>query len=390
MEEASMQSAKRLCGIVGIAVMALGAGATRAATQSVFGVTPDGQVVKQYRLTNARGTEATVITLGATLRSLEVHNRNGKATDVVLGYDTLQEYLDGRWYFGATIGRYANRIANAEFAIDGNTYRLSANNGANSLHGGVKGFDRAVWVADGSDGSAADSVRLKYVSPDGEEGYPGRLTVWVTYSLTNANELKIRYQANSSATTIVNLTNHTYFNLGGAGDGEVLEERLMVAADTFTPVNGDLIPTGQIQPVADTDYDFRAPTELGSRLAAAGDPRVVASHGFDFNLVLRGHSPQLHYAATLQDPKTGIELRLDTTEPGLQLFTPHFPQDAIRGKGGKVYAGSGAVCLEPQHFPDSPHNRQFPSTVLRRGEVFRSESVYRFRTLPEVNQHNGP
>jgi aldose 1-epimerase len=390
MEEGGMQSAERLCGIVGIAVMALGAGATRAATQSVFGVTPDGQVVKQYRLTNARGTEAMVITLGATLRSLEVHDRNGKATDVVLGYDTLEEYLDGRWYLGATIGRYANRIANAEFAIDGNTYRLSANNGANSLHGGVKGFDRAVWVADGSDGSAADSVRLKYVSPDGEEGYPGRLTVWVTYALTNANELKIRYQANSSATTIVNLTNHTYFNLGGSGDGEVLQERLMVAADTFTPVNGDLIPTGQIQPVADTDYDFRAPTELGSRLAAAGDPRVVASHGFDFNLVLRGHSPQLHYAATLQDPKTGIELRLDTTEPGLQLFTPHFPQDAIRGKGGKVYAGSAAICLEPQHFPDSPHNRQFPSTVLRRGEVFRSESVYRFRALPEVNHHNGP
>ena len=384
-----MQSAERLCGIVGIVVVALGAGAARAATQSVFGVTPDGQVVKQYKLTNARGTEAMVITLGATLRSLEVHDRNGKATDVVLGYDTLQEYLDGGWYLGATIGRYANRIANAEFAIDGNTYRLSANNGANSLHGGVRGFNRAVWVADGSDSSAADSVRLKYVSPDGEEGYPGRLTVWVTYALTNANELKIRYQANSSATTIVNLTNHTYFNLGGAGDGEVLEERLMVAADAFTPVNGDLIPTGQTRPVANTDYDFRAPTELGSRLAAAGDPRVVASHGFDLNLVLRGHSPQLHYAATLQDPKTGIELRLDTTEPGLQLFTPHF-QDAIRGKGGKVYAGSGAICLEPQHFPDSPHNRQFPSTVLRRGEVFRSESVYRFRALAEVNHHNGP
>jgi aldose 1-epimerase len=315
-----MQSAERLCGIVGIAVIALGAGVTRAATQSVFGVTPDGQVVKQYRLTNARGTEALVITLGATLRSLEVRDRNGKATDVVL--------------------------------------------------------------ADGSDSSAADSVRLKYVSPDGEEGYPGRLTVWVTYALTNANELKIRYQANSSATTIVNLTNHSYFNLGGAGDGEVLQERLMVAADAFTPVNGDLIPTGQIRPVGDTDYDFCAPTELGSRLAAAGDPRVVASPGFDFNLVLRGHSPHLHYAATLQDPGTGIELRLDTTEPGLQLFTPHFPLDATRGKGGKVYAGSAAVCLEPQHFPDSPHNRQFPSTVLRRGEVFRSESVYHFRALP--------
>ncbi|MDP9011848.1 MAG: galactose mutarotase [Pseudomonadota bacterium] len=371
-----------LCGIAAIAAMALGAGLTRAATQSVFGMTPDGQVVKQYTLTNARGSKALVITLGATLRSLEVHDRNGKGIDVVLGYDTLEEYLDGRWYMGATVGRYANRIANAEFTIGGNTHRLSANNGANSLHGGVKGFNQAVWVAVGSQGSVPDSVRLKYVSPDGEEGYPGRLTVWVTYTLTNADELKIDYQAKSSATTVVNLTNHTYFNLGGAGDGEVLQERLLVAADAYTPANDDLIPTGQIRPVADTDYDFRAPAELGTRIATAGDPRVAASHGFDVNLVLRARGPRLHHAATLQDAKTGIELRLDTTEPGLQLFTPYFTQDAIRGKGGKGYAGSAAICLEPQHFPDSPHHRQFPSTVLRRGEIFRSESIYRFRALP--------
>lgn len=353
-----------------------------AAQQLVFGAMPDGQVVKQYQLTNKRGSRASVITLGAALRSLEVADREGKLTDVVLGYDTLQEYLDDRAYLGATIGRYANRIAKAEFTLDGNTYRLSPNNGANTLHGGIKGFNRVLWVVDARSGGATNSVRLKYVSPDGEEGYPGALTVWVTYTLTDNNELKIRYRARSSKTTVVNLTNHSYFNLGGAGFGDVLAERLKIDADAFTPSNPDQIPTGTIEAVAGTDYDFRAPKELGSRLATTGSPKPGASRSFDVNLVLRTRSARLHYAATVQDPKTGIELQLYTTEPALQLFTPLFTRGEIHGKEAKLYDGYAAVCLEPQHFPDSPHHPQFPSTVLRRGAEFTSESVYRFGTIP--------
>lgn len=352
-----------------------------AAQASKFGAMPDGEVVNEYRLTNQRGSRASVTTLGATLRALEVKDRDGQLTDVVLGYDTVREYLADRAYFGATIGRYANRIANAQFTLDGKTYHLSPNDGAGTLHGGIKGFNRVVWRANDGGGGSMNSVRLKYVSPDGEEGYPGKLTIWVTYTLTDDDELKIRYRAIASATTVVNFTNHSYFNLGGAGSGEVLAQRLQVDADAFTPMNGDKIPTGEIAAVAGTDYDFQAPSELGSHLATASSPQVTASHSFDMNLLLREHGSRLHYAATLQDPRTGIEMQLATTEPAVQLYTPRFPVGFLHGKNAKPYQGYAAVCLEPQHFPDSPHHPQFPSTVLRRGEVYTSESVYRFRTV---------
>jgi aldose 1-epimerase len=363
-----------LCAIALTAAILSVVDSTNAATESTFGAMPDGRIVKEYLLRNSRGSEASVIALGAAVRSLSVQDRVGRNTDVVLGYDTLKEYLDGRAYFGATIGRYANRIANAQFSLEGRTYRLIANNGAHSLHGGKDGFNRAIWSADEVSQS---SVRLKYVSPDGEEGYPGELTIWVTYALTDANELRIEYKATSSATTIVNFTNHSYFNLGGAGEGDVLRQRLHVAADSYTPLTADQIPTGQIAAVDGTDYDLRKPEEVGLHLKNAQGPTVTAAKGFDVNLVIRGRSNQLRHAATLQDPDTGIELRLLTTEPGLQLFTPNFSGRMV-GKGGKQYAGAAAVCLETQHFPDSPHHPAFPNTVLEAGETFRSVTIYRF------------
>jgi aldose 1-epimerase len=351
----------------------------QAMTESEFGVMPDGQVVRQYRLTNARGTEADILSLGATLRTLKVRDRNGRSIDVVLGYDTLQEYLDGRGYFGATVGRYANRIANAAFTLEGRTHRLAQNNGSHALHGGVRGFNRVLWEQDGTGGRGGDSVRLKYVSADGEEGYPGRLTVWVTYLLSADNALKIRYEATTSATTVINLTNHSYFNLGGAGEGDVLAQRLEVKADGYTPVGADSIPTGDVAPVQGTDFDFRAGAVLGERIQAARDERVVKARGYDINLVLRRRGAGLQYAASLREPRTGIEMQVYTSEPGLQLFTANFAAGR-RGKDGKTYMGAAAVCLETQHFPNSPNVAHFPGTVLAPGATFRSETVYRLRS----------
>jgi aldose 1-epimerase len=376
-----MPIGKRIKSFAGFVMATVLVNSASAMTVVQFGSMPDGRMVNEYILTNSRGSEASVIALGATLRALKVRDRKGAMRDVVLGYDTLQEYLEGPAYFGATIGRYANRIANGELTIDNTTYHLSTNSGPNSLHGGAHGFNKVLWSQDPGARMAKNSVRLEYVSADGEEGFPGELTVRVTYTLTDADELKIEYRAQTSSTTVVNFTNHSYFNLGGAGDGEVVNERLTLAADGYTPVGESGIPSGVIQSVAGSDYDFRAPVELGKRLAAATDSRVVAMHGFDSNFVLSDGEGRLRYAATLQDPASGLELTVYTTEPGLQLFTPDFPAHALKGKQGKYYGGRAAVCLETQHFPDSPHNPQFPTTLLRRGQTFHSESVYRFRTL---------
>jgi len=362
--------------LAGLLLGAVAAPVAQCASESPFGEMSDGRPVFQYTLRNRVGTEAQVLSLGATLRAVYLTDRSGKRLDVVLGYDTLKEYEAGRAYFGATIGRYANRIANAQLTIADKTYPLEANNGPHTLHGGQRGFNRALWVREG--GTADNSVRLKYVSPDGEEGFPGKLTVWVTYTLTAANELKISYEAKTSATTVVNLTNHSYFNLGGAGIGDISAERLSVQADAYTPVDEQGIPTGDVVSIDGTDFDLRALTTLGSRLQSARDPRVVKDRTFDQNWVLRDVGHGLRPVARLQDPATGLALDVLTTEPGLQLFTPRFPAGRLIGKGGRDYGGLAAVCLETQHFPDSPHHRNFPSTLLEPGHVFRSQTVYRF------------
>jgi aldose 1-epimerase len=364
----------------GVALCGLLAGAMAAplaecATTSQFGVLADGRPVYQYTLRNRSGTEAHVISLGATLRALTLRDRRGQLVDVVLGYDTLPEYVAGRGYLGATIGRYANRIANAELPLNGKTYRLVANNGAHTLHGGASGFSSGLWERNGGDG---ESVRLKFVSADGDQGFPGELTAWVTYTLTDANELKISYEARTPATTVVNFTNHSYFNLGGAGVGDVLAQTFAVRANAYTPADSQGIPTGEIASVSGTAFDFREPKTLGERLKAVRDPNASRQPGFDVNLVLTDVAQGLRPAARLQDPTTGLRLEVLTTEPGLQLFTPNFPRGFLTGKGGRDYGGAAALCFEPQHFPDSPHFAHFPTTVLEPGKVFRSETVYRF------------
>ena len=345
--------------------------------ESRFGTMPDGHTVEQYSLRNRSGSEATVMSLGATLRSLRLHDRHGHLIDVVLGYDSLPAYLNGGSYFGATIGRYANRIAHAEFTLDGKTYHLPANNGENTLHGGTAGFNRGLWERVGT--TSGNSIRLKYVSADGDQGFPGQLTVWVTYTLTDTDELKISYEARTSAPTILNLTNHSYFNLGGAGAGDVSQERITVQASSYTPVDSANIPTGDIESVNGTDFDFRAAKSLGEHLQSASDPAVVKSQGYDINLVLDGGA-RLRKVALVQDPGSGLSMEVSTTEPGMQLYTPNFPPGKVVGKERKDYGGHAAICLETEHFPDSPHRPQFPSTVLRPGQTLRSETIYKFST----------
>jgi len=342
-----------------------------------FGTMPDGHSVALYALRNRAGSEATVISLGATLQSLRLHDREGHPIDVVLGYDSLAEYLNGGSYFGATIGRYANRIAHAEFSLDGKTHHLPANNGENTLHGGTAGFNRGLWHRVGP--TSGNSIQLKYVSADGDQGFPGQLTVRVTYTLTDADELKISYEARTTAPTIVNLTNHSYFNLAGAGMGDVSQERITIQASAYTPVDAANIPTGDIESVQGTDFDFRAAKSLGEHLQSASDPSVVKSQVYDINLVLDGGA-RLRKVALVQDPGSGLSMEVSTTEPGMQLYTPNFTRGRLIGKGSRGYVGYGAICLEAEHFPDSPHRPGFPSTVLRPGQTFRSETIYKFST----------
>jgi aldose 1-epimerase len=369
--------APALCAQATLMIWLSTTGLAQGAAESRFGTMPDGHTVEQYSLRNRAGSEATVMSLGATLQSLRLHDRDGHLIDVVLGYDSLAEYLNGGSYFGATIGRYANRIAHAEFSLDGKTYHLPANNGENTLHGGTAGFNRGLWNRVGP--TSRNSIRLKYVSADGDQGFPGRLTVWVTYTLTDADELKISYQARTSAPTIVNLTNHSYFNLGGAGIGDVSQERITVQASSYTPVDAANIPTGDIESVGGTDFDFRTGKSLGEHLQSASDPAIVKSQVYDINLVLDGGA-RLRRVALVQDPRSGLSMEVSTTEPGVQLYAPNFTRGRLTGKGSQAYVGHGAICLETEHFPDSPHRPRFPSTVLRPGQTLRSETIYKFST----------
>ncbi len=346
--------------------------------KQAFGKTDEGQQADLYVLTNKNGVEVAITNYGGTVVSLKVPDRKGKVEDVVLGYDDAGGYATGKNYLGATIGRYGNRIAHGKFSLNGVAYTLAKNNGENSLHGGVRGFGQRMWTAKDVSGATGQALELTYLSKDGEEGYPGNLSVKVIYTLTDHNELKIEYSATTDKDTVVNLTNHAYFNLAGQGNGDILQHELMIHADRFTPVDAGLIPTGELKAVKGTPFDFQTPTAVGTRINQE-DEQLKLGKGYDHNWVLTGGKPgTLALAARLSEPKSGRILETWTTEPGIQFYTGNFLDGTIRGKEGKVYNFRSALCLETQHFPDSPNHPAFPSTVLKPGQHYRSTTVYKF------------
>jgi aldose 1-epimerase len=330
-------------------------------TKKHFG-TVDEQEVYLYTLRNERGLEVSITNYGGAVVSLKTADRNGSLADVVLGFETLEEYVRNPRYFGGLIGRHANRIGRGKFSLDGVEYQLTQNNGANHLHGGAKGFDKRVWATD-EIRDDTDNLRLEYFSRDGEEGYPGNLKAEVTYTLSADNELRTEYRATTDRATIVNLTNHSYFNLAGRGD--ILGHELTLHADGFTPVSDELIPTGEIKSVENTRMDFR-------------ESRPIAAGGYDHNFALEDYDRSLRPAARLYEPISGRVMEILTTEPGIQFYSGNFLDGSLTGKGGVVYYQYTGLCLEPQHFPDAPNHPNFPSTVLRPGEVYKHVSVYRF------------
>lgn len=343
--------------------------------RSPFGVLPSGDSVHVYTLTNTSGIEMKVIDYGGLVISLKTPDKTGAMGDIVLGYDNIDGYLKSTPYFGALVGRYANRIAKGAFTLDGTRYTLATNNGVNALHGGVKGFDKVIWKSEPKVDSTGVGVVLTYTSVDGEEGYPGTLSARVTYTLTDRNEFSIDYSATTDKATPVNLTQHSYFNLAGAGD--VLGHMVTLDADDFTPVDSTLIPTGVLQPVAGTPFDFRTPVAIGTHINEP-DAQLTIAGGYDHNFAIKRSGAGLVHAARVVEPTSGRTLDVATTEPGIQLYTGNFLDGTITGKGGKVYARRNGFCLETQHFPDSPNQPAFPSTILKPGETYTSRTVYTF------------
>jgi aldose 1-epimerase len=344
-----------------------------------FGTTADGEHVLLYTLRNGRGGQACVATYGGIVTKLMAPDRDGRYDDVVLGFDELAGYLSSRAYFGALIGRYANRIANGRFTLAGREYALTRNDGVNSLHGGARGFDRAVWrVTDAAVGSTGPRLALRHVSPDGDEGYPGALTATAVYSLDDAGALRLDLEATADRPTYVNLTQHSYFNLRGRGD--VLDHRLCISAQRFTPVRADLIPTGELRAVAATPFDFRSPTAIGARIDAA-DEQLALAGGYDHNFVIGAQDGRLLRHATAYDPYSGRLLEVLSTEPGLQFYSGNFLDGSSVGKRGRRHDFRSGFCLEPQRFPDSPNQPAFPGAALEVGERYRHTIVYRL-TVP--------
>jgi aldose 1-epimerase len=334
----------------------------------------NGNPVRLFTLKNATGVEVSAITYGAIITSWKTPDRTGKMADIVLGFDDPARYLKGDSpYFGAVVGRYGNRIGNAQFALDGRTYKLAANDGVNHLHGGTVGFDKMLWDAEPVSDRRGASVAFTRTSPDAEEGYPGTLKARVTYTLTDKNELIVSYEATTDKPTVVNLTQHTYFNLAGAGD--ILGHELRINADRYTPVDNSLIPTGELALVEDTPFDFRKPTAIGARIGSE-HPQLEFGRGYDHNWVLARSGSNLALAAEVYEPKSGRTLTIATTEPGLQFYSGNFLDGTLTGKEGRVYNQRNGFCLETQHFPDSPNKPKFPSTTLRPGETYRSRTVY--------------
>jgi aldose 1-epimerase len=336
-----------------------------------------GNAVTLYTLTNSNGLEVRATNFGGIIVSVRTPDKQGRMDDIVLGFDDLQGYLDNKPYFGAIIGRYANRIAAARFTLDGVQYSLAANNGPNSLHGGIKGFNKVVWSAEPFENSTGVGLIFTYTSKDGEEGYPGNLRAKVTYTLTDQNELTFDYEATTDKATPVNLTQHSYFNLAGDGRGDILGHELTLNADRFTPVDKNLIPTGELRAVKNSPLDFTKSTRIGSRINDK-DEQLVLGHGYDHNFVIHRTDPGPVLAAHLREPQTGRVLDVYTTEPGVQFYSGNFLDGTITGKQGHVYKQRFGLALEPQHFPDSPNHPEFPSTILRPGQVYQSRTVYKF------------
>jgi aldose 1-epimerase len=348
-------------------------------TKAGFGTTTSGQAVEIYTLRNPHGAEARILTYGGIVQSLIMPDKNGKFADIVLGYDNLQGYLDQTPYFGALIGRYGNRIGGAKFLLEGKNYALAANNGSNSLHGGLVGFDKVVWNAQPLETIHGPSLVLTYFSKDGEEGFPGNLQVTAIYTLTEDNALKLDFTATTDQPTVVNLTHHSYFNLAGQGNGDILKHLVQINANRFTPVDSTLIPTGELRPVANTPFDFRQPTTISARINDPRDEQIQFGGGYDHNWVLNQLAPDaLSLAACVHEPTTGRTMEVWTTAPGMQFYTGNFLDGTITGKGGKVYPRRCAFCLEPQHFPDSPNKPNFPTTELKPGEIYYHTIFYKF------------
>lgn len=340
--------------------------------KQAFGKTPDGKDVDLYTLTNTNGLKTQITNYGGIVTTLYVPDRDGKLDDIVLGYETLDEYIVNSPYFGALIGRYGNRIDKGKFTLDGVDYTLATNDGENHLHGGVKGFDKVVWDAEPIESPDGPALKLTYLSADGEEGYPGNLKSTVIYTLTNDNELKVEYEAETDKPTVLNLTHHSYFNLAGHGSGDILSHELMLTADNYTPVDEGLIPTGEIRAVKGTPMDFTVPKAVGARIEKV-------EGGYDHNYVLNNSDGSLALAASVYEPKTGRLMEISTTEPAIQFYSGNFLDGSNKGKGA-VYNKHNGFCLETQHYPDSPNKPDFPSVVLKPGEKYTHLTVHKFST----------
>lgn len=359
------------------------------ATTADFGTMPDGRKVEVVTLNDGHGFTARVISLGASLQSLVLPDRHGKLADVVLAYPDLHDYLAKPQYFGATVGRFANRIAKGRFTLDGKSYQLTLNDGPNSLHGGTKGFDKVLWQVVKVVQSPEPSVTLRYVSPDGDQGYPGTLTATATYTLKAGHELAIDYSATTDKPTIVNLSNHTYWNLGGEGSGSIYDDILTIPGDSITPVDATLIPTGEFRAVASTDYDFRQGKPIGRDIRDGKDQQLLRGRGYDMNWVIsRAEASAPRLMAKVEDPHSGRILELYSAQPGLQFYSGNFLDGTSVGKSGRIYRQGDAFVLEPQRFPDTPNHPDFGSARLVPGQVYRNHIVYRF-SVDQAAGHGG-
>lgn len=345
-------------------------------TQTPFGAAPDGTAIDLVTLRNSAGMEVRLMTYGAIVVSLRVPDRDGQVDDVVLGFDTAEEYFTQSPYFGAIVGRYANRIANAQFTLGGETFNLTVNDGVNHLHGGTQGWDKVVWRGEPFQNGDGVGVVLSHTSPDGDQGYPGTVEATVTYWLRSDNSLVIDFFATTDKPTVINLAQHSYFNLGGSKTPDILGHQLMIPADRYTPTDATLIPTGELAPVDGTPFDFRTPHTIGERING-DDPQLVVGKGYDHNWLLNRISGEAALVARVVEPITGRTLEVESTEPGLQFYSGNFLDGTLTGKDGRVYTHRSGFCLEPQHYPDSP-NQAFPSVELRPGEEYRSRTVLRF------------
>ena len=344
-------------------------------TKESFGKTAEGENVDLYTLRNVHGVETKITNYGGIVTSLKVPDRRGKFDDIVLGFNDLDSYLKGHPYFGAIIGRYGNRIAKGRFTLNGVEYKLAVNNGENTLHGGIKGFDKVVWTGLGIKTKLGPAVALTYVSKDGEEGYPGNLNVKVVYTLTNNNELRIDYTATTDKATVTNLTHHSYFNLAGEGNGDILNHQVQINATRFLPTDAGSIPTGELRNVAGTPFDFRKMFAIGARINK-DEEQLKLGNGYDHTWIINGREMRL--AAQAYEPTSGRRMQVWTTEPGMQFYTGNFLDGTLTGKSGKIYPRRSGFCFETQHYPDSPNHPKFPTTTLKKGATYRSTTIYKF------------